>query len=154
MKKLFVIALCCIAVAFTSCKKEKANQRFIGNYEGKVNATLAMLGETSSQEVRATLNIVAGDTDNRIVATFALPEVTEETMPFNSFELKGTCDGDKVTFDEFTMEAEEDGVPFKFILNSEGTLQNNIFKLNATANAFEGPVLLSTITLNGDLNKK
>ena len=153
MKKLFVIALCCIAVAFTSCKKEKANQRFIGNYEGKVTATLAMLGETSSQEVRATLNIVAGDTDNRIVATFALPEVTEETMPFNSFELKGTCDGDKVTFDALNIETEEEGTPIKFTFVADGTLQNNTFKMNATCNASQ-PELSITITLNGDLNKK
>ena len=155
MKKLLVIALCCIAVAFTSCKKEKANERFIGNYEGEVTATASSpLGDPETMKLKATLTIVAGDTDNRIVATLGLPELADLAIPAQNLELKGTCNGDKVAFDEYTIETEDEGAPVKFTFVSDGSLQNNIFKVNGTGTAYYNSQLLSTITINGDLNKK
>ena len=161
MKKLLVIALCCIAVAFTSCKKEKANQRFIGTYEGTItmNATFdATLGlDPITQEEKTLLNIVAGENDNEIVATLSAPNSTIPAIP-DSYELKGTCDGNKLTFNEITIDAQYEQLPVKLTFNSEATLQGTTLQI-AGNGALRTEMLgqqinIATVTLKGGLNKK
>ena len=103
MKKLFMIALCCIALSFTACKKPAETvdytPNYVGTYVGPFTFTFTEM-HMGTQELpggtQYTLDsicmvITKGTTDNAIVATVTVDNETRETV--------GTAKEDKADFD-------------------------------------------------------
>lgn len=147
MKKLFIIAMCLVSLGLASCNKEKANEQFIGNYEG------TLMGETlvsfnipgmpaqepmslGEMELPVTIQMVAGDKDNEVIASYI-----DETG--TAYSMKGIIDGNFVDFEPYTVTApiEEYGSEMEVTLDLEGTLEGN--NLNT----------VGKVTANGSINE-
>lgn len=140
MKKTLAIALCCITVLFAACKKEKPNEKFLGDYKGTaiINGTLSAttpIGQQSQDfndiSIAVTSTVAAGDADNKIVMTIK-PDDQNETLT-----AYGTISNTSVTFEPITFDRTID------TLNTTATIKatlNMTGNLNATTLSLQGDV--------------
>jgi len=164
MKKSLIIALCCITVLFTACKKEKPYEKFIGDYYGSamLNGTLSIsaAGMSLNRDIEQTfpmgITLSAGTADNILVMTYT-PEGEDEIYTVN-----GTINEDQVTFEPVLVNENIEGVDVNLTLNLSGSIANNIFALtgnfsgNGNISLLEQPIPLPftvTGTVSGNLNK-
>ncbi|MCR5014039.1 MAG: hypothetical protein K6A28_04615, partial [Bacteroidales bacterium] len=163
--------LCCLAVAFTSCKPdpeepaEAANKKFIGAYDGTLvlngtaNATLPM--EPYNMEIPLdslcfvlSAEIEAGDTDESVTVTFVIDN--------EGYESHGTITNTQIIFEPISYHYTEEGNDFTVNLNLEGNLEGTTVKLSGpydgtgTINMPDFPIavpLTVTGTIDGELVK-
>lgn len=134
MKKTLIIALCCFAVAFASCKKKPIDPtpddptpsedvNYAPNYIGDYNGSYAF-DITSMNNQPQTLsflmdnivmNIVEGSESNTITATVTVDNETRQTT--------GTTTQEKINFDfvHLTIDKPDQGYKFALDLKMEGT---------------------------------
>ena len=160
MKKSLVIALCCITVLFAACKKEKPNEKFIGDYKGSclVDPTVTfenplIPGQTLTQEldditIPMEVTITAGDADDRIVMSYK-PEGQDRTYTFN-----GTINKhDVVEFGTINLIETYEGYTVNATVDMTGTLVENAFSLTGTINGTGTTALLEVpINMTGSMN--
>ena len=145
---------------------EKPNAKFIGRYEGDALITGSYDAELSNmdpmhddfvdQPFATVVDMVSGDNIDEVLATFVIEE--------QSNTVKGTVDGDKVTFEgintTYDMTYQGVTVPLNMTYNIVGTLNNGKLDLdgdcqgNGDINLF---VVTGTVkiqgTIGGSLNK-
>ena len=161
MKKTLIIALCCLAVVFTACNKEKPYEKFIGDYEGSglVNGKMIIAGGLYSQDfndiaIPMKINLSAGDADNKVVLTYINDELDE------TYTATGTITDNSVDFDPVTVNTTIESYVVNATLDMDGTLAGNILTLNGVVTGggtfIDGGLSLNyTIegTMTGNLNK-
>ena len=105
MKKTLIIALCCIAVAFASCKKKPVDptpvdpvdytENYIGSYVGSYTFNISSINGQpqpfSFEMDNIRMDIAKGTGDNVITATVTIDDVTRQTT--------GIAKEDKADFD-------------------------------------------------------
>lgn len=109
MKKTLIIALCCLAVAFASCKKKPVEptpvdptdpvdytENYIGNYVGPFSFSITTVDGQSQTPWSFEMDnigmvIAKGSEDNAITATVTIDDVTRQTT--------GIAKQDKADFD-------------------------------------------------------
>lgn len=123
MKKYFVIAICCIAMMFSACTKpeEPVNEQFLGNYSGKLvtRSTITFPWDDSESDISdmdLTMNIVAGNENNTIVANC--------TAYGQNFVMNGTIDNGTITFAPATITAAASEILNAALLNLIPNLSN------------------------------
>ena len=132
MKKALIIALCCISVLFAACKKEKANEKFIGNYKGEcvIEGTFSYenplspgqyVVETIKEDSPMEVSISAGG-DNKVVMRMKADDFDE------TYTVVGTVDGGMIAFEEFSIENIE-GLNFTAAIVMAGALTGNLLTL-------------------------
>ena len=146
MKKTLIIALCCIAVAFASCKKKPVDPtpvdptpaedvnyapNYVGNYNGSYTFAITSMNnqpQTLSFVMdNIVMNIAQGSEDNAITATVTVDNETRQTT--------GKTTKEKIDFDfvHLTIDKPDQGYKFALDLKMEGTkTEGNI--LNITGN--------------------
>lgn len=165
MKKALAIILCIVAVCFASCNKEKPNQKFIGNYQGKVTGNITIKGQIpgmepqempfDSLEMDLAMSITAGNKDDKVVANCTIMEETHT--------LNGTVNGDAVDFDPLTISRDIEGSHANITIDLSGNKVNES-TLNIAGNITgDGTAVIDLIpipipvtfngTINGTLNK-
>lgn len=144
MKKVFIIALCCISLVFAACKKEKPYEKFIGSYEGsallKGTVSFDVVGVGSfEQDIENTfpmdITLSAGSADDKLVMTYTSEDQSE------TFTATGTITDDQVDFDPVQIKQEIEGSLVSLTLDMEGTLTGNIFALSGTVDG-EGNITM------------
>ena len=159
MKKSLVIALCCITVLFAACKKEKPNEKFIGDYKGSclVDPTVTMEnplipGQTITQEIDditipMEVTISAGAEDDQIVLTYK-PEGQDRTYTFN-----GTINKNNVVdFGIVNLNETYDGYTVNASVDMTGTLVERVFSLTGTINGTATtPLFEVPVNITGDM---
>lgn len=166
MKKIFVIMMCCLGLAFASCTpKEPANQKFIGDYLGTMylNGTvtspqLSQLGMESypleNVEFQLQTNIVAGSNDDEVFVTFTIDDesyVTTGTVVDNTIQF-GT-----ISYNYVETQSNTD---LTINLSLTGVLNENVITLSgpftgsgvATIEIQEGFSLAFDLTASGNVN--
>ena len=165
MKKALAIILCIVAVCFASCNKEKPNQKFIGNYQGKVTGNITIKGQIpgmepqempfDSLEMDLAMSITAGNKDDKVVANCTIME--------ENHTLNGTVNGDAVDFDPLTISRDIDNSHANITIDLSGNKVNES-TLNIAGNITgDGTAVIELIpipipvtlngTINGTLNK-
>lgn len=108
MKKSLIIALCCIAVAFASCKKKPVDptpvdpivpvdytENYVGSYVGSYTFNISSINGQpqpfSFEMDNIRMDIAKGADDNVITATVTIDDVTRQTT--------GIAKEDKADFD-------------------------------------------------------
>jgi len=133
MKKALIIALCCISVLFAACKKEKANEKFIGNYKGEcvIEGTVSFenplspgqyVVETIKEDSPMEVSISAGAADNKVVMRMKADDFDD------TYTVVGTVDGGMIAFEEFSIENVE-GYNFTAAIVMAGALTGNLLTL-------------------------
>ena len=176
MKKTLIIALCCIAVAFASCKKKPVDPtpvdptpsedvNYAPNYVGSYNGsyTFAITSMNNQPQTLSFLmdnivmNIAEGSENNNITATVTVDNETRQTT--------GTTTKEKIDFDfvHLTIDKPDQGYKFALDLKMEGTkTEGNTLNVNGnfTGNGeffFNGVTnILDEVsgTLSGELVKQ
>jgi len=144
---------------------EKPNAKFVGHYEGDAlftgTATTQMAGYEQvpfeNQPLAAIVDMAAGDNVNEVTATITINE--------SPSTVKGTVDGNKVTFEAINATFEISygfvSIPLDMTYNITGTLNEDKLDLEGTCQGgkdlnipfvYTGPVALEG-TIGGSLNK-
>lgn len=162
-KSLLTVAFCCIVMLFASCKKEAANEKFIGTYNGQatLSATINTPGIGQMPMSRTTeivMSIAAGDADNRVVATITAAG-EEETEPF---VINGTVEGTKIDFDDYNRTETVEGSTITAEGDLDATLSGNVLTLDGELEG-SGTIVMEELpmpmpitvkgTITGNLNK-
>ena len=162
-KSLLTVAFCCIVMLFASCKKEAANEKFIGTYNGQATFSATIIatgiGEIpSTRTAEISMSIAAGDADNRVVATITTVG-EEETEPF---VINGTVEGTKIDFDDYNRTETAEGTTITAEGDFVATLNGNVLTLDGELEGF-GTIAMEELpmpipitvkgTITGDLNK-
>lgn len=150
MKKIFVIMMCCLGLAFASCTKEPANKKFVGDYLGTMylNGTvtspqLSQLGMDAfpleNTEVKLQTNIVAGSKDDEVFVTFTIDD--------ESYVTSGTVVDNTLQFGTLSYNYVEEQTNTDLIINLTltGVLNENVITLSGP---FTGSGI-ATIDLEG-----
>lgn len=123
MKKYFAIAICCITILFSACSKPEnpINEQFFGNYSGKLitRSTITFPwndSESDISDMNLTMNIVAGDENNAVVANC--------TAYGQNFVMNGTIDNGTITFAPATIAASASEILSAALLNLIPNLSN------------------------------
>lgn len=177
MKKMLILMMCCLAVAFTSCKPDPEpepdptpttpNEIFIGNYTGTIYlngvATAPQFQQYNlpdypidSMEFTLNANITKGETDNDVNVLFSINE--------EEYNTKGTVNGSTINFGTLSYTYVEGPSTFHVNLDLTGNLNSNKNSLgltgpfdgtgNVTFEEFPIPVdLTATGTVTGSLTK-
>ena len=129
MKKHLIIALCCLAALFTTCNKEKPNEKFIGDWygDGVANITLTLTlpnGSSYNQElnnitVPMSINLAAGESKDQVIFTYTNEEVHE------TYTTKGTVKNSEVDFDPINVNMSIQGSTVTATLDLKGILSSN-----------------------------
>ena len=162
MKKVFVILMCCLGLAFTSCKpEEKPYEKFVGNYLGNIELQGKLTSplfpgveyelDGSTFELRA--KIEPGTADDKVIVTFTIQD--------ESYTTTGTVSEEQIEFGTLSYTYVEEPSTFTVFLNLTGTLSNqNLITLTGpyTGNGdvtMEGMTLVMNAAGNvtGELNK-
>lgn len=176
MKKTLIIALCCIAVAFASCKKTPADPTpidptpsedvnyapsFVGDYIGSYNFAITSMNNQpqtlSFLMDNIIMKITEGSEDNTITATVTVDNETRQTT--------GKTAKERIDFDfvHLTIDKPDQGYKFALDLKMEGVkADNGILKVTGTFTGtgeffFNGVTnVLDEVsgTLEGDLVKQ
>lgn len=126
MKRLFIIMMCCLGLAFTSCKPKPvpANQAFLGSYLGTITLTgnasapeLANFGlptEFPLENMDFILNavITSGESDDKVIVNFSIQEETyQQTCTVNARKLYFGTISYRYTFEnnDFTVNLDLEG---------------------------------------------
>ena len=138
MKKTLIIALCCIAVAFASCKKkpveptpvdptptEDANYapNYVGSYNGSYTFVITSMNNQPQNMSflmdNIVMNITEGTEGNTITATVTVDNETRQTT--------GTTTKEKIDFDfvHLTIDKPDQGYKFALDLKMDGTKTEN-----------------------------
>jgi len=163
MKKTLVLMMCCLALAFASCKSDKeqeaANKKFIGNFEGTIylNGTanapqLEELGITQGLPLEnmgfdLIADITTGSNDETVNVLFTIPGEPED----QSYQTTGSCDGNTVSFGDLTYHYVEDANVFDVTLTLTGELNGETMTLTGPATG-TGSVMLEGFPIPLDLN--
>jgi hypothetical protein len=115
MKKTFIIALCCLAVAFVACKPEPTpepvdySENYVGNYIGTFDLTIATIDN------QAVTNMTFPVPNIGITATVTVDNETRQT--------KGTATADKADFEavDLYIDKPDQGYTVELKLKMEGT---------------------------------
>lgn len=129
MKRTIIIAMCCLAVLFAGCKKEKPYDQFIGEYAGSgiINGTMSVLTfnqEFSDVAIPIKISLSAGDADNKIVLTYINEELSE------TYTATGTITNNDVDFDPVEVNTMIDNYAVNASLDMSGSLTGKILTLN------------------------
>lgn len=166
MKKLLVMVLCCLAVAFTSCKPdpeepaEAANKKFLGFYNGSLvltgTATATIPVEPYTWEIPldslsfpVSTEITAGANDNSVKVAFIIDN--------ERYDTDCTVAGNQVNFGQVSYHYTEDGNDFTVNLNLTGDLSGTRINLSGpydgtgTVNLPDFPIAVP-ITVTGNIN--
>lgn len=163
MKKVFVILMCCLSLAFASCKPEKpANEKFIGNYLGTIvmNGTISIPAQSGIPEmtepidnapVQLHTNIAAGENNNSVVVTFTIEGekyITTGTVVDNTIQF-GTLSYHYVEgYSDLTVNLVLTGV-----LNENKITLSGPFTGSGIANlGIPGLPIAISLTASGDVN--
>ena len=130
MKKTLIIALCCFAVAFASCKKkpvEPTTVNYAPNYVGSYTGSYTFVITSTNNEPQTlpfimdniVMNIAEGSEDNAITATVTVDNETRQTT--------GTPTKEKIDFDfvHLTIDKPDQGYKFALDLKMEGSKEDN-----------------------------
>lgn len=109
---------------------ETENHKFIGNYDGPLSGSgsIELMGQSfdiPTFDYDSQLEILVGENGNEILSYY----ITEGT----TYEVKGICNGNDVTFEPFTINYEEDGSAMSLAINLIGTLENDNLHVTGTA---------------------
>ena len=135
---------------------EKPNAKFVGHYEGNAlftgTATSTVPGYENmsfdNEELPAVVDMTAGDNVNEVVATFLINEQTNT--------VKGTVDGNKVSFEAITSTYTIVFFPLDMTYNIVGTLNDGQLDLEGDCHgtgSFMGMTGELEGTLGGSLTK-
>ena len=110
--------------------KETENYKFIGNYDGSLtgSGSIEVMGQSSDIpgfEYETQLELLAGENDNEVKASYVLEG--------NTYEVKGTCNGNSVDFEPFTINHEESGITMALNIHLAGVIENNNLHVTGTA---------------------
>ena len=149
MKKVFVILMCCLGLAFTSCKPDpepepepKPYEQFLGEFLGSIELqgvlTSVMFPGTELPLDGSTFQlgakIDAGSSDDQVYVTFTVQE--------ENYVTNGTVNGNTIEFGTLSYTYVENTQEFTVHLDLTGTLSDDTNTITLT-----GPY-----TGNGDVN--
>lgn len=154
MKKVFVIMMCCLGLAFASCKPEQVapNAAFVGSYVGSIylvgTATapeLANMGYPAeipldSMQFIVNADITAGETKETVLVKFSIDEDT--------YEHTSTVNGKQMSFGTITYHYTVQGNDFTVDLVLDGILSDDANRI-ALSGPFtgNGKVIISGIPI-------
>ena len=142
MKRLFIIAMCLLSLGFASCHKDKdndnenTNEKFIGNYAGKIaiNGTIetTVFGQTQTMPLDSLnadieLKITAGNENDEVIANFEM-----ENQPIS---VKGKCKNNHVDFDSVSKTIVYEGQDIDCTFSMKGDLDGNTLNVDGYINA-------------------
>lgn len=158
MKKVFILMMCCIAMAFASCKPEQepANQKFIGTYEGDIyingTANSPQFADIMPEGIpldsmgfHLTADITAGEKDDIVNVLFAIVD-GDETHSYNT---TGSVNGNNIDFGDLSYTYVEGPNTLTVVLTLMGVLNNDVIVLNGPATG-NGKVVLEGFSMSYD----
>lgn len=135
---------------------ETENYKFVGNYAGSLEGevSIEIMGQTQVNNIEydAQLELLAGENDDEVMANY-IQDGTE-------YNVKGTCNGNTVTFEPITVTYSETGSDMEIEINLKGTINGNSLFIEGTAET-QGEIQIPMpvpfvmhININGTLDKQ
>lgn len=128
MKKTLIIALCCIGVILSACKKPlDYAENYVGSYLGKFTLAITSMNNQAQTGVSfpidsIKMNIAKADSINTIIAT-----VTIENEPYQA---KGTVSESQIHFAPIPLNLEKPDFVIEGSIQLEGVKDKNELNIN------------------------